>query len=127
MWERSLEAAASARLNFDHGYYNRALSSAYYAVFYAARASLRFLNPDLDSNKTHAGVIRRFGLEVVVRKGLDPALGRLLTDLEDLRLTADYEDEGATREDAADALKSMDVFLTAIAAFIGKDKPNSHS
>jgi uncharacterized protein (UPF0332 family) len=123
MWERALANALSAHVLVGTGDTNSAVSRAYYASFCAARAALRYVHPDLDSNKTHAGVIRRFGYEIVVREGLASALGRILAQMERDRIDADYGDDAISAETAHETLARMRDFLVAIAAFIDRPAP----
>ncbi len=92
----------------------------YYSVFCVARAASRFVHQDLDQSKTLAGVIRLFGLEIVVKSGLDPDLGEILSKAEDVRRLADFSDDGVSLRQSQEAVTKMEKFLSAIAAFIGK-------
>jgi uncharacterized protein len=120
MWDKAQEAAAEARLLFANARYNGSVTRAYYAMFCAARAALRYVHPDLDQSKTHAGVIRQFGLEIVARGGIDPTLGRMLARMEEIRVEADYDDAIIGQETGQQVMDNMEQFLAAIAAFIGK-------
>ena len=65
MWDKAVVAARSARALHDLGDFAGAVNRAYYAMFCAARAALRSVDPDLDTAKTHGTVIRRFGWHIV--------------------------------------------------------------
>ena len=122
MWEKSQFAARSAKALVALGDHDGAVNRAYYAIFCAARAGLRFVHPDLDQSKTHAGVIRTFGKEMVQHEGLDPDLGRIIAKLERVRTSADYDDVQLGRATVDEVLDDMDFFLSAIAAFIAKPR-----
>jgi len=84
---RGDEALSAARHLLDGGFFNDAISRAYYAAYHWARALLvsRGLDP-----KTHRGVIQLLGLHFVESGELsDEAAGRL-AHLETYRELSDY-------------------------------------
>lgn len=100
---------ASSRALIGLGDHESAVSRAYYAMFYAARAALRERGVDA---RTHAGVVSEFG-RVFVKPGevARPhlsALGRALND----RLLAEYD------EDVAFSGRQAEHLLTAAEAFV---------
>ncbi len=100
---------ASSRALIDLGDHESAVSRAYYAMFYAARAALRERGVDA---RTHAGVVSEFG-RVFVKPGevARPhlsALGRALND----RLVAEYDEAVAFSARQAESL------LAASEAFV---------
>ena len=114
MPERDLALAAETLGAADYllkgGYYNDAVSRAYYAMFYAARALLasRDLHP-----KGHKGLILQFGLEFVKKGFIEDTYGRALSHAKERRETVDYHIESTmTREEAgiivSDALDFLD-------------------
>jgi uncharacterized protein len=89
--DRDLTLAAetlnAAEYLLKGGYYNDAVSRAYYAMFYAARALLaaRNLHP-----KGHKGLILQFGLEFVKKGFIEETYGRALSHAKERRETVDY-------------------------------------
>ena len=94
---RARRALTSARLLLSDGDKDGACNRAYYAMFDAARAALTKAAPDhvpAQSVKTHRGMISAFG-HYLVKPGIVPAdLGRVLNQVERIRLLADYTGEG---------------------------------
>ena len=102
MPERDLTLAAetlgAAEYLLKGGYYNDAVSRAYYAMFYAARALLasRDLHP-----KGHKGLIILFGLEFVKKGFIEETYGRALSYAKERRETVDYNIESTMTPDEA--------------------------
>lgn len=102
MPERDLTLAAetlgAAEYLLKGGYYNDAVSRAYYAMFYAARALLasRDLHP-----KGHKGLIIQFGLEFVKKGFIEETYGRALSYAKERRETVDYNIEATMTPDEA--------------------------
>lgn len=113
----------SARLLLDAGDTNSAVNRAYYAMFDAARAALGTVDEKLLNTKRHATVIRRFGKHLVEERGFDRSLGRLFSQTEDVRVTADYEDERVDEAAARKALEGAERFVAAVELFIQQGKP----
>jgi uncharacterized protein (UPF0332 family) len=120
LWDKAVEAAEDARSLLAACRANGAASRAYYATFCAARAGLRHAHPDLNQAKTHAGVLRLFSLVIVVKAGLNPELGQILSATEGVRLKADFDETSAPLSEVTSAIADMETFLTASAVFIGK-------
>ena len=89
---RQLELAdeflSDARDLLAAGSLRSAIDRAYYAMFHAAQAVLfaRGIKP-----KTHVGVIRIFGKEIVEKGLIDRRYGRYLNEAFDARLAGTYE------------------------------------
>lgn len=102
MPERDLTLAAetlrAAEYLLKGEYYNDAVSRAYYAMFYAARALLasRDLHP-----KGHKGLIIQFGLEFVKKGFIEETYGRALSYAKERRETVDYNIEATMTPDEA--------------------------
>ncbi|MHB8163210.1 MAG: HEPN domain-containing protein [Methanoregula sp.] len=102
MPERDLTLAAetlgAAEYLLKGGYYNDAVSRAYYAMFYATRALLasRDLHP-----KGHKGLIIQFGLEFVKKGFIEETYGRALSYAKERRETVDYNIESTMTPDEA--------------------------
>jgi uncharacterized protein (UPF0332 family) len=100
--ERDLTLAAetlgAAEYLLKGGYFNDAVSRAYYAMFYAARALLasRNLHP-----KGHKGLIIQFGLEFVKKGFIEETYGRALSYAKERRETVDYNIEATMTMDEA--------------------------
>ncbi|AIY89391.1 HEPN domain-containing protein [Geoglobus acetivorans] len=74
--ERAYEALESARILFENGKYNAAVSQAYYSMFYASKAllSVKGRHP-----KTHKGVVSELGLRFVSEGYIDEIYGKILS------------------------------------------------
>ena len=109
-------ALAGARVLFDAHDNEGACSRAYYAMFDAARAALLAAAPDaMAANiKTHRGLIAVFGRELVLSGRVDAELGRSFNRAQNLRLSADYLGDAASREDAAMAVERAQAFIEAM-------------
>lgn len=114
--ERDLVLAAetlnAAEYLLKGGYHNDAVSRAYYAMFYAARALLasRDLHP-----KGHKGLILQFGLEFVKKGFIEETYGRALSHAKERRETVDYNIEAAmTLEEAGTIVSDARDFLDRI-------------
>lgn len=81
------ERIASANILLDKGYYNDAISRAYYGFFDAANALL--VTKGLAA-KTHAGVINLFSLYFIKTKIIPVEYIRLFRRAKDAREQADY-------------------------------------
>ena len=75
---------------YNGGYYDDALSRAYYSMFYAAKAllSVKEIYP-----KAHKGVISKFGLEFVKKGFIEDTYGRALNHAKDRKEVAEYDVE----------------------------------
>jgi uncharacterized protein (UPF0332 family) len=99
------QALLAARHLLEGGFYNDAISRAYYAAYHWARALL--LSRGLDP-KTHRGVIQLISLHYVKEGGLSDEQGALLAHLETYRELCDYTSsadfsEAQAREELARA------------------------
>ncbi|MGA4553178.1 HEPN domain-containing protein [Methylorubrum aminovorans] len=118
--ERALKAA---RLLSEVGDTEGACSRAYYAMFDAARASLKatgHLSEEMNI-KTHAGVIAAFGRELVLTGQVDAAFGRAFNRLQDIRVRADYMAGAPSTEEAEWALTQAEAFVMAMRARLFPD------
>jgi uncharacterized protein (UPF0332 family) len=111
--DRDLELAAetlnAAEYLHKGGYYNDAVSRAYYAMFYAARALLasRNLHP-----KGHKGLILQFGLEFIKKGFIEETYGRALSHAKERRETVDYNIETAmTPEESGTIVEDARAFI----------------
>lgn len=88
MLEKAREKLASARVSLDAGYFDDAVSRAYYAVFHAVSAALGAKGLAYSS---HGQTIGAFNREFVQTNLLEPAACRRLQALFARRQTADYD------------------------------------
>lgn len=104
--QRSLEAAQSL---IQQGFYDFAVSRAYYAMFYIAEA---LLDQEGLSFSSHAAVISAFG-QYLARTGKVPAeLHRQLIDAQAQRTRADYDPEpDLSQIDAEVLVKQAHTFM----------------
>jgi uncharacterized protein (UPF0332 family) len=99
----------AARLLFQDGIYDVAVSRAYYAMFYVAEAFL--LSADLAFSK-HSGVIAKFG-ELFAKPGKVPReYHRYLIQAEEARTKADYDAASVTScQEAEQQIKRAELFI----------------
>lgn len=85
-------ALSSARLLRQDGDIEGACNRAYYAMFDAAHAALLLHQPGMNpaETRTHSGLIGAFGKHLVKTGRVQAALGRMLNQVERIRLLADY-------------------------------------
>jgi uncharacterized protein (UPF0332 family) len=111
-WDKSAERLRAARLLFEQGFYEEAISVAYYATLWAARALLLTEGAE---PRTHEGVRTMLGLYFIRTSKLPNEVGRLFTRRLDDRMSADYSaDAFLTSEDAEDALHQAESFIEAV-------------
>ena len=87
LMENAYEKLEAAKILFENGFYADAVSRAYYAMFFAARALLskRNIYP-----KTHRGLISQFALEFVKTGDFRKEIFDLFTRAQEDREEADY-------------------------------------
>lgn len=103
-------AAAEVAVNEDP---STALSAAYYAMLYGARAALS----ERDSSaKTHRGTWHEFRKAFVEDGAIDAALAAEVQKIQPEREQADYDAWSAPAEEAQRVIDLADRFLTAIEA-----------
>ena len=108
---------AKRRLDAAHhllgeGFYEDAVSRAYYSMYFAAKALL--LKRDI-TVKTHKGLLSKFGLEFVDEGVVEKYYGRALRIAEELREEADYSiSREISKEEAEAIVKDAEKFLVRI-------------
>jgi uncharacterized protein (UPF0332 family) len=121
----SHEELDAARNLVDNGFPRQAISRAYYAAFYAARAALEAAGEPLP--KTHSGMRSRFSDLARSTPSIGPELGRALSQLGTDRTEADYDEPNITIEEANDAIakaqRVVDVIERAIAGGLETTPP----
>ena len=104
--ELRLEAA---RHLLKEGFYDDAVSRAYYSMYFATSALFLARNIQV---KTHRGLIARFGQEFVEKGLIERHFGRILRIAEELRSEADYSiTREISEEEAAMAVEDAERFL----------------
>lgn len=109
-WLQVAESKMShARQIFDIGLYDDAISRAYYAMFYAAKAAL--LHKGLDLRK-HSSAVAKFREVFVITGRIEPEYLRYLGQAQSARERSDYAPfVPASREDAVQVLKTAETFI----------------
>ena len=110
------KALSTARLLSQAGDPDGACNRAYYAMFDAAHAALFALGIESLTRpiKTHNGLAAMFGKEVIVAGHLPAEHGEHLSQVEELRLLADYSDGSVTIARATWAVESAEAFVAAV-------------
>lgn len=107
--KRRLDAAYHL---FADGFYEDAVSRAYYSMYFAAKALL--LKKDI-TVKTHKGLLSKFGLEFVNEGVVEECYGRALRIAEELREEADYSiSREITKEEVESIIDDAEKFLERI-------------
>lgn len=87
--EKSASTIIEAKDNAKLGHWNLVANRLYYALFYMIAALL--LDKDIQF-KSHAGAIRAIGLNFVSKGLLTPEEGSLISRLQSMRSSGDYDD-----------------------------------
>jgi uncharacterized protein (UPF0332 family) len=99
----------AARHLLKEGFYDDAVSRAYYSMYFATSAL--FLTRNIQV-KTHRGLIARFGQEFVEKGLIERHFGRMLRIAEELRSEADYSiTREISEEEAAATVEDAEKFL----------------
>ncbi len=115
-WKRAVETLESAELLFGNQYYTGALSRAYYSVLYAAKAAFLVQNVVTAS---HSGLRNRFG-ELFIKSGIfDKEFGRIISDLYNMRSTADYDSSFEPHQDEVkEKIENAHKFLNRVKEYL---------
>jgi uncharacterized protein (UPF0332 family) len=109
------ERARAAHASLEAGFPSVAVSAAYYAALYAARAALS----EEDRNaKMHRGVWAAFGEQFVSAGRFDAGLSAAARRIQELREAADYDAREISREQAAAIVLDAERFVAAVAAML---------
>jgi len=120
--KRRLDAAYHL---LGEGFYEDAVSRAYYSMYFAAKALL--LKRDI-TVKTHKGLLSKFGLEFVDEGVVEKYYGRALRIAEELREEADYSiSRDISKEEAEAIVKDAEKFLVRIKEAIKEIHDKSQS
>jgi len=110
--ERAESKLSAAKVLLKEGYYDDAVSRAYYSMYFAARALL--LTKDI-APKTHKGLISKFGLEFIDTGFIERTYGRALNVAEEDREDADYSITcEITEEEAKTVIEDAKKFIDRI-------------
>ena len=110
--ERAESKLSAAKVLLKEGYYDDAVSRAYYSMYFAARALL--LTKDI-APKTHKGLISKFGLEFIDTGFIERTYGRALNVAEEDREDADYSITcEITEEEAKTVIEDAEKFIDRI-------------
>lgn len=109
-------ALNSAWLLLADGDIDGACNRAHYAMFDAAHAALILSDISADSAeiRTHSGLIGAFGKHLVKTNRISADLGRILNQVERMRLLADYTGEDIELERARWVVEQAATFVGAI-------------
>jgi len=113
---KARRALASARLLLENGDIEGSCNRAYYAMFDAAHAALLRHQPGINpaETRTHNGLITAFGKHLIKTGLMTPELGRVLNQVEQIRLLADYTGEEIEPDKAAWVVEQASVFVETI-------------
>lgn len=113
---KARRALASARLLLENGDIEGSCNRAYYAMFDAAHAALLRHQPGINpaETRTHNGLITAFGKHLIKTGLMTPELGRVLNQVEQIRLLVDYTGEEIEPDKAAWAVEQASVFVETI-------------
>jgi len=116
--ERAATKLSAAKILLREGYFDDAVSRAYYSMYFAARAIL--LTKDIVP-KTHRGLISKFGLEFIDDGFIEKTYGKALNVAKEDREEADYSIIcEITEEEAKSVITDADAFLKRINEAIEK-------
>lgn len=114
--KKSKESLGAAKKLFAYGYFDFAVSRAYYAMFYMTEAVL--LTKDLSFSK-HSGVISAFGEQFIKPGIIHKKYHQLLRDAFRARNIGDYaHTEAVTKEECDKILSNAEHFLKKIEEYI---------
>jgi len=116
MMSKAETACASARILLEHGDTDGATNRAYYAMFDAARAALLASGApvDLETIRSHSGLIGAFGNFLVKNGPVSKDIGRLLSRTLNVRFMADYAGISVEPSVAKDIVVQAETFIAAL-------------
>ncbi len=110
------DSLRAARTLLDAGHPRSAVSDAYYAMLYGARAAL---SEEGVQAKTHRGTWAEFRRVLVLSGGFDPELAAAASRAQGQRERSDYELEAVEPATAERILAEAEAFIAAIEARLG--------
>ena len=109
---RAFETWEETKGIIQNGYWYAAANRMYYACFYMTTALLMKRGY---SASTHSGVIRLFGLHFVSTGMVDREIGKLYSNVFELRQSGDYDDWKVIEEkDIVPLIDQVEIFLQTI-------------
>jgi uncharacterized protein (UPF0332 family) len=117
--EKAVESLKAAQRCLEEGWYNSAVSRAYYAMFQAARAALAAVGIHRPWWR-HGSHQATFSTELVQRRKLYPAsFVRNLAEAMELRHSADYNDSQVSPRRATRVVRTAEEFVSRVKEVIG--------
>jgi uncharacterized protein (UPF0332 family) len=112
---RAHERLDAARYLYEGGFFDDAVTRAYYAMAHGAEAALLKyeMTPD-----THKGLQTQFGKQFIKAGTFSPEMGRNLRRIFDLRQKADYSGADLTNDTVQNVIERADTFVQAIESFL---------
>jgi uncharacterized protein (UPF0332 family) len=116
LWQKAKQSLRVAELSYQNGCYDEAVSRSYFAALKGALALMASLGlRPKETSRIGYWVQAHFANECIHRRKLMPAeSARILADLRDLRVRAEYTAELMTERTARQALKMAREFLSAV-------------
>ncbi|HMQ52301.1 MAG TPA: HEPN domain-containing protein [Anaerolineae bacterium] len=109
---RAEENLAASRLLNSSSLTSIAISRAYYAMFYAAKAAL--ISENIEA-RSHSGVINQFSVNFVKTKKVESRYGRMLRTVFQRRQGSDYDMSlNFSRNEIEDSIADAEQFVAAI-------------
>lgn len=115
MAEESLRAATVLR---DSDCLLSAVSRAYYAMFDGARAALLASGFELESARTHNGILVAFTLRLIKSGQLSKEMGQRLQRAEWIRNLSDYRGDVCDQAEADELIEHAQGFVADVKAYI---------
>jgi uncharacterized protein (UPF0332 family) len=115
--EKAVERLRAAEKLFQDGYYEDAVSRAYYAMYHAARAALSIVNV---FPKTHEGVVAEFGRKFVLTGIFEKELGKNLAHAKAARETYEYTIATVLKPEAEAILRNAQNFVKTVKKYLEK-------
>jgi len=120
---KAFERLKVAERLFSEGYYEDAVSRAYYAMYHAAKAALATVNV---FPKIHEGVVAEFGRRLVLSGFLPKELGKSLADVKAARETYEYNVTATVnRLEAETILSDAKVFVNKVKEYLARKSEQS--
>lgn len=116
--EKSEAKLKAAKSLLKDGFYDDAISRAYYSIFHAASATLLSEGINVE---THSALKTIFGLRLIKPGKIDRKFGRILSRLKDERENGDYDIfTDFNLQDAQEAIEQAKEFLEEMKRFLSK-------
>lgn len=111
-YQRATEELKVAKLLHENSFYYKSVTSAYYAVYHAAKAALLL---DGIAPQSHEGIERMFSLYYVKPGKIGAHIGKIIGRLMKLRSEADYYPETPfNSDDSSETIEKAEIFVKDI-------------